>query len=48
MYQHLPDGTTAKTYPLDNVYESYDEAGSRTMAFTITLFIALVFAQYFF
>ena len=45
MCEHLPDGTTAKTYSLDNVY---DGAGSRNMAFTKTLFFALLFAQYFF
>ena len=35
MCEYLPDGTTAKTYPLDNVY---DGAGTRTIAFSTTLF----------
>ena len=49
MCEHLPDGTKAKTYSLDNVYESDNGGvGSRTMAFSTTLFVALLFALYFF
>ena len=37
MCQHFPDGTTAKTYPLDNVY---DEAGTRTTGVNMNSTIA--------
>jgi hypothetical protein len=42
----LPDGTTAKKYSLDNVYDN--KAAVHAMAFSTILFIAILVAQSFF
>jgi hypothetical protein len=43
---NLPDGTTAKKYSLDNVYDN--KAAVHAMAFSTILFIAILVAQSFF
>ncbi|CAB3983026.1 serine threonine- phosphatase 6 regulatory ankyrin repeat subunit A-like [Paramuricea clavata] len=43
---HLPDGTTAKKYSLDNVYDN--KAAVHAMAFSTILFIAILVAESFF